>query len=54
VGEVVYIVKPELRAPLGEFRVSRAHPGDKFELVKVEDGTIYPGLIEGVYLRREF
>lgn len=50
--EVVWIVKPEYRAPLGEFSIVRAHPDDLYELVRRSDNTPHPNLIEGKYLRR--
>jgi hypothetical protein len=52
VGETVWIVKPEFRAPVGEFRVSKAHPNDRFELVNMSDNTVYPELVEGKFLHR--
>jgi len=52
IGETVWIVKAEYRAPLGEFCISRAHSNDMFELVKISDDTVHPELVEGKYLRR--
>ena len=53
IDETVWIVKPEYRAPLGEFRISKAHPNDRFELVKVSDNSVHPELVEGKFLRRD-
>jgi hypothetical protein len=53
IGETVWIVKAEYRAPLGEFRISQAHPNDMFELVKISDNSVHPELVEAQYLRRD-
>lgn len=53
INEIVWIVKPAFRAPLGEFRISKAVLDDKFELIKVSDNTLYPEEVEGKYLRRD-
>lgn len=50
--EVVWIVKPEYRAPLGEFRIAKAHPDDTYELVRCSDNTLHSELVEGKHLRR--
>ena len=49
----MWIVRPEYRAPLGEFLIVRAHPNDFYELVRRSDNTPHPELIEGKYLRRD-
>ncbi|CAM1506161.1 Fc.00g058020.m01.CDS01 [Cosmosporella sp. VM-42] len=51
-GELVWIVKPEFRAPLGQFRITTAHEDDKFELIRCSDNQPYPQLVEGKYLKR--
>ena len=51
--EVVWIVKPEYRAPMGEFRIVKAHPNDKYELVRLSDNTPHSILVEGKHLRRD-
>lgn len=53
IGETVWIVKAEYRAPSGEFRISKAHPNNMFELVKILDNPVYPDLVEAQYLRRD-
>ncbi|KAI9653539.1 MAG: hypothetical protein M1821_007047 [Bathelium mastoideum] len=53
VGDTVWVVKPEYRAPLGEFKINRACPNDTFELLKVADGSIHTELVEGKYLTRD-
>lgn len=52
-GETVWIVKPEYRAPLGEFQILKAHPNDKFELLKISDNTIHHEHVDGKFLRRD-
>ncbi|KAK4695584.1 hypothetical protein P7C71_g2193, partial [Lecanoromycetidae sp. Uapishka_2] len=51
-GDVVWIVKPEYRAPLGEFRITKAHPNDKYELVRCSDNILHCDLVEGKHLCR--
>ncbi len=46
-------MKPEYRAPLGAFYISKALPDDYFELVKVSDNIIHPEIIEGKFLSRD-
>jgi len=43
VGESVWIMKPAYRAllALGEFRITKALPDDKFELGKVSGGSLH-------------
>jgi hypothetical protein len=53
VGEKVWIVKPEWRAPLGEFSITKAHANEKFELVKISNNTLYPELVEKGFLSRD-
>ncbi len=52
VGETVWVVKPDYRAPLGEFRIVKAHPDDFFELVRGSDNQPHTELIAGKDLRR--
>jgi hypothetical protein len=49
----VWIVKPTYRSPLGEFCITKALPDDKFELVKVSDGSLHPELVDSKDLRRD-
>ena len=51
-GEIVWIVKPGYRAPLGEFRIVKAHPNNMYELVRSSDDTPHSELVEGKDLRR--
>ena len=51
VGEIVWIMKPGYRAPLGEFRIVKAHPDNMYELVKSDD-TPHSELVEAKDLRR--
>ncbi|KAF5012411.1 hypothetical protein FDECE_1540 [Fusarium decemcellulare] len=51
-GEIVWILKPGYRAPLGEFRIQKAHPDDMFELVSCATNATHPELVEGKHLRR--
>lgn len=53
VGDIVWIVKPEYRAPYGPFSIVKAHPDDKFELVKESDNSAHDELVEGKHLRRD-
>jgi hypothetical protein len=53
IDEIVWIVQPGLRAPMGEFRITAALPNNQFRLVKVDDGIEYPNPIESRYLRRD-
>jgi hypothetical protein len=50
---VVWIVKPEYRAPLGEYIITKAHPHDCFELRKKSDNTTHPELVEAKHLTRD-
>ena len=51
-GDVVWIMKLEYRAPLGKFRITKAHPNDRYELFRCSDNTIHSELVEGKHLRR--
>ena len=51
-GELVWVVKPTFRAPLGEFRISKAFPNETFELIKLSDNTVYPEKVEKRFLKR--
>ncbi|CAG8978973.1 hypothetical protein HYALB_00012256 [Hymenoscyphus albidus] len=53
INDIVWIVNPTYRSPLGEFRVTKALPDDKFELVKVSDGSLHPEKVNSKYLRRD-
>ena len=48
----MWIVKPEYRAPLGEFRIVKAHPNDVFELARCSDNAPHSERVEGKELRR--
>jgi hypothetical protein len=52
-GDVVWIVKPEYRAPLGEFIIVKAHPNPRFELIRKTDMSPHTKLAEEKYLRRD-
>ncbi|KAF5705718.1 serine threonine kinase [Fusarium mundagurra] len=52
-GEIVWIVQPGYRAPRGEFRITKVHPDDLFELVDCATNIVHPDLVEGQYLRRD-
>jgi hypothetical protein len=49
----VWIVKPTDRSPLGEFRITKALPDNKFELAKVSDGSAHLELVDLKDLRRD-
>ncbi|KAG9502106.1 hypothetical protein J7337_007822 [Fusarium musae] len=53
IGETVWIVQPGYRAPRGEFRITKVHPDDLFELVDCANNVMHPDLVEGKYLRRD-
>ncbi|KAF5971701.1 serine threonine kinase [Fusarium coicis] len=53
IGETVWIVQPGYRAPRGEFRITKVHPDDLFELVDCATNVVHPDLVEGKYLRRD-
>ncbi|KLP18821.1 Uncharacterized protein LW94_5008 [Fusarium fujikuroi] len=53
IGETVWIVQPGYRAPRGEFRITKVHPDDLFELVDCATNIAHPDLVEGQYLRRD-
>ncbi|RBR26061.1 uncharacterized protein FIESC28_01089 [Fusarium coffeatum] len=52
IGETVWIVKPGYRAPLGEFRITKAHPNDMFELQSCATNAAHTELVAGKDLRR--
>ncbi|KAK0659740.1 hypothetical protein QBC41DRAFT_331325 [Cercophora samala] len=52
-GEVVWLFKTGYRALLGPFRITEAHPNDKFRIVKISDNTTYPEIVYGSDLRRD-
>lgn len=49
----MWIVKPGYRAPLGEFRIVKAHPDNMYELVRASDNAPHSELVQGKDLRRE-
>ncbi|KAF5589968.1 serine threonine kinase [Fusarium pseudocircinatum] len=53
IGETVWIVQPGYRAPRGEFRITKVHPDDLFELIDCATNIVHPDLVEGQYLRRD-
>ncbi|KAF5586114.1 serine threonine kinase [Fusarium pseudoanthophilum] len=53
IGETVWIVQPGYRAPRGEFRITKVHPDDLFELVDCATNVVHPDFVEGKYLRRD-
>ncbi|KAI1174284.1 hypothetical protein F4777DRAFT_390146 [Nemania sp. FL0916] len=53
VGEIVWIVKPEYRAPFGPFTIHKACSDDTFQLVKRSHNTFHPELVQGKYLKRD-
>ncbi|KAK4448748.1 hypothetical protein QBC34DRAFT_406668 [Podospora aff. communis PSN243] len=53
IGETVWVFKAGYRALLGPFRIVRAHAANRFELVTLPGGVVYPELVDGGDLRRE-
>lgn len=53
INDMEWIVKPTYHSLLGEFRIMKVFPDDKFELVKVSDGSIHTELVKAKYLRRD-
>ena len=52
-GEIIWLLAPNLRAVLGEYKITRALEHDKFELENANDGTPHPGPVEGRFLSRD-
>ena len=52
IGDTVWVKKPGYRAPLGEFRIVKAHPQNMFELVVKSTGVAHSELVEGRYIMR--
>ncbi len=50
----MWLFKIGYRAPLGQFRITEAHPDDKFELVDCADNTTYAELVAGSDLKRDW
>lgn len=52
-GDTVYIVRPDWRAPLGPFYISKALPNSEFELVHISDDVPYGEAVEEKLLYRD-
>jgi hypothetical protein len=52
IGDTVWIMKPGYRAPLGEFRITKAYANDMFQLESCATSVAHPELVAGNDLRR--
>jgi hypothetical protein len=53
VGDIVWLLSSNLRAVLGEYRITNALPNDEFELVRLDTGTPHHTPVQGKYLKRD-
>ncbi|GKU05761.1 serine threonine protein kinase [Fusarium langsethiae] len=51
IGDTVSIMKPGYRAPLGEFRITKAYANDMFQLESCATNVVHPELVAGKDLR---